>query len=268
LFQNIQFTSGTAVISFLSFGMVGLIFAVPVFLQSVQNLDALHTGIALLPMSLTMLVVAPASGILAKHIVPKRLIQFGLLVAVLASVVLHFSITATSTAASFIPGLILFGFGLGLVMAQASNVSLSAVSVQQAGEASGVNSTMRQVGSTFGSAIIGAVLLTTIAGGLANGVEKSAVIPANMKPAIASAVAAKASDVELSGTDQTDKAENLPPSFGRELTSIAHQASADGARKAVLYTGGFIAIGFLASFALPHTHDLEAAASKQPVAAH
>jgi hypothetical protein len=127
---------------------------------------------------------------------------------------------------------------------------------------------MRQVGSSFGSAIIGAVLLTTIAGGLAKGVENSPVIPTALKPSIASTVAAKASDVELSGTDQTDKAEQLSPALSRELTAIAHQASADGARKAVLYTGGFIAIGFLASFTLPYTKDLEAAASKQPTAAH
>ena len=265
LFQNKQFTSGASVITFLSFGMVGLIFAVPVFLQSVRNLDALHTGLALLPMSLSMLIVAPLSGILAKKIAPKRMIQLGLIIATSAAAVLHFTITANSTAASFAPGLILFGVGMGLVMAQASNVTLSAVPVHQSGEASGVNNTLRQVGSSFGSAIIGAVLLTTVAGSLSKGITNSAVIPAQAKPAIAAKAAASVSDVELSGGGQSAK--STPPAIKEEMTRIAHQASADGARMSMIYTGLFIFIGFLLSFLLPNKLNLECSHSG-PKAAH
>lgn len=267
LFQNKQFTSGVTVISFLSLGMVGLIFAIPVFLQSVRDLDAFHTGLALLPMSLTMLIAAPGSAIFGKKIVPKRLIQTGLLIAILASVVLHFSITPDSTAASFIPGMVLFGLGMGLVMALANNLTLSAVPTDQSGEASGVSSTFRQVGSSFGSAIIGAVLLTTMAGSLSSGVMASKIIPAAAKPALSAKVSAAASDVELSGS-QGQQSTNTPPAIKNELTRIAHQASADGARAAVAYMGVFIAIGFLFSFALPYTHDLEAAAKGKPTSAH
>ena len=269
LFQNVQFTAGATVMAFLSFGMVGLIFAVPVFLQSVQSLDAFHTGLALLPMSLTMLFVAPTSAVLTKKFAPKRLIQTGLLVAVMASVVLHFSIVSTSGAASFIPGLVLFGVGMGLVMAQASNVTLSAVSVELAGEASGVNNTLRQVGSSFGSAIIGAVLLSTLSSSLASGVSKSTVIPDSIKPVLSAKVAAQASGVELSGVN-TATSGSVSPTISNELTHIAHQASADGARRAMLYTGAFVAIGFAASFAIPHTHDLEDAQTTKaaPAAGH
>lgn len=267
LFQNRQFISGAGVMAFLSFGMIGLIFAVPVFLQSVQNLDAFHTGLALLPMSLTMLFVAPTSAAISKHIVPKRLIQVGLAIAALASAVLHFSIHANSTAISFLPGLMLFGLGMGLVMAQASNLTLSAVPPDQSGEASGVNNTLRQVGSSFGSAIIGAVLLTTVAGSLAKGITNSPVIPARAKAALSAKVSSQASNVELSGVG-TATSGSVSPAVTTELTSIANQASADGARQAMLYTGFFVFIGFLISFALPHTHDLEAAGRKAPAAAH
>lgn len=267
LFRNRQFTSGVSVITFLSFGMVGLIFAVPVFLQSVKNLDALHTGYALLPMSLPMLVVAPLSGMLAKKIAPKLMIQLGLLIATLAAVVLHFSITANSSAVSFAPGLILFGIGMGLVMAQASNVTLSAVPVEQSGEASGVNNTLRQVGSSFGSAIIGAVLLTTVAGSLSKGIDNSVVIPAKAKPAIAAQAASSVSDVELGGSSRGSKDQIQSPALKQEMTRIAHQASADGARTAMVYTGIFIFIGFAFSFLLPNKLDLEGGHSG-PSAAH
>lgn len=267
IFQNRQFTSGALVMAFMSLGMVGLIFAVPVFLQSVRNLDALHTGLALLPMSLTMLIVAPSSAMLARKIVPKRLIQAGTAISVLAGIVLHFSITPNSGPASFIPGLVLFGIGLGLVMAQVTNLTLSAVPADLSGEASGINNTIRQVGSTFGSAIIGAVLLTTVAGSLSSGVTNSPVIPAESKAQLAKSVSSQAAEVELSGSSRDGQSQAMPAPIKRELTNIVNQASADGARQAMLYTSGFLSIGFLLSFALPHTHDLEAAGRK-PAAAH
>jgi len=248
LFQNRQFTSGAVVMALLTFGMVGLIFAVPVFLQSTRNLDALHTGYALLPMSLMMLVVAPTSAAISKHIAAKHLIQAGLILAALASLVLHFSIHATSGPWDFTPGLMLFGAGMGLVMAQVSNVTLSAVSPEQAGEASGVNNTLRQVGSSFGSAIIGAVLLTTLTGSLYSGIKSSSVIPESAKQSLATSISSQASSVELGGVSQGRKDNAFTPQIQAELTRIAHQASADGARRAVLYMGAFIGLGFVASF--------------------
>jgi hypothetical protein len=256
LFRNTQFTSGVTVITFLSLGMVGLIFAIPVFLQSVRNLDALHTGLALAPMSLTMLIVAPGSAFLSKHITPKRLIQFGLFTASLAGLVMYSAITPDATPANFVPGMILFGMGMGLVMAQASNLTLSAVSVEQAGEASGVNNTLRQVGSSFGSAIIGAVLLATMASSLATGIDNSQVIPAAVKPQIAQAVAAQSANVELGGVSSESQSA-LSPEIQGELKTIVNQASSDGSRKAILFTSFFVGLGFLASFLLPNVKDLD-----------
>jgi EmrB/QacA subfamily drug resistance transporter len=256
LFKNAQFAVGSSVIAMLSLGMTGLVFAIPVFLQSVRNLDALHTGLALLPMSATMLVVAPSSAALSKYITPKRLIQAGLVLAAIASVILHFSITATATPASFIPGMIVFGMGMGLVMAQASNMTLSAVSVEQAGEASGVNNTLRQVGASFGSAIIGSVLLATLASSLVSGINSSTVIPSQMKPQVSSAVATQAASVELGGVSQQETS-RLPQDTQTELTSIVHRASAKASSTSILYTGFFITVGFGISFFLPNRKDLE-----------
>lgn len=266
LFKNRQFTSGTLVMAFLSLGMVGLVFALPVFLQSVRNLDALHTGIALLPMSLVMLFVAPASAVLSKKVTPKRLIQAGLVFAAAASVVLHGAINASATAADFVPGLMLFGVGMGLVMAQVSNLALSAVSVEQSGEASGVNNTLRQVGSSFGSAIIGAVLLATLSSNLASGINKSQVIPQNLKPQLSQSIAAEAANVELGGISKDISAE-LPANVDAELTAIVHQSSAEGSRKAILYTGIFVAVGFIISWFLPNEIELDRHARAATVSA-
>lgn len=266
LFANTQFTSGASTVALMSLGMTGMVFAVPVFLQSVQNLDALNTGLALLPLSLTILIVAPGSAFLAKRFTAKRLIQAGLLITVFASAVLSFLLTPTATAMHLAPGLILFGLGMGLVFAQASNLTLSAVSVEQAGEASGVNNTMRQIGATLGSAIIGAVVLTTLASGLASGVTDSTVIPDNVKSHLAQSLSARAAGVELGGVDADGSASKLSPELQAELTQIAHQASADASSKAMVYTAVFMLGAFAVSFALPNIKDLERKA--QSLASH
>lgn len=267
IFTNKQFTVGSGVMSLLTLGMVGLIFAVPVFLQSVQNLDAFHTGLALLPMSLTMLVVAPASAALTKRFAAKRLIQAGLAFAVLASITLFFSLSADATAMSLAPGLILFGAGMGLVMAQASNVTLSAVPVAESGEASGINNTLRQVGSSFGSAIIGAVLLTTLSTSLVSGVKDSQVIPEAVKAQLSESLSSNASNVELGGGDNKSAADSLPAPIKSELTQIAHEASAEGSRRAIAITGAFILLAAGVATMLPNTKDFEHKEAG-PVAAH
>ncbi len=268
LFANQQFTAGAMVTAILSLGQVGMIFAIPVFLQSVRNLDSFHTGLALLPMSAALLVAAPFSAIISKHIMPKRIVQAGLMINAIASLVIRQSINVNATPLTLAPGLILFGIGMGLVMAQVSNLTLSAVSVDEAGEASGVNNTFRQIGSTFGSAMIGAVLFMTLASGLVSGINQSTVIPQQLKPSLSKSLSSRASAVEFGGANQTqgNNEPKLTQGIQDELTHIAHQASADGSKKAITLTGLFTLLSFIAATKLPATIDIER--NKSPANKH
>ena len=255
LFRNQQFTSGIVTMLVLSLGQSGLIFSIPVFLQSVRRLDAFHTGLALLPMSLALLVVAPLSALLTSKIVPKYLIQAGLLLNIVAYFVLRESFSVEADVATFIPGLLIFGAGLGLVMSQINNLTLSAVSVQEAGEASGVSNTMRQIGSSLGSAIIGAVLLSALATNLSSSIQGSTVVPDSMKDTLATSVPAQTSDVEFSGLNATTS--QLPTYISNEIHSLSQQATVDANKTALLYGILFAILGFLVSFWLPSVKNLE-----------
>ena len=84
LFRNRQFVSGASVVGVLMLAQNGVIFTLPVFLQSVKRLDAFHTGLTLLPMSLMLLIVSPAAAGLTKRIAHKRLVQTGLVINTIA----------------------------------------------------------------------------------------------------------------------------------------------------------------------------------------
>lgn len=97
LFANTQFTAGASLTAAMSLGQIGLTFCIPVFLQSVRGLDALHTGYALLPLSAALLITAPLGGFLAAHVNPKRLVQTGLLISVVGLVFLRHALNADTT---------------------------------------------------------------------------------------------------------------------------------------------------------------------------
>lgn len=249
LFKNTRFTAGASTTAVMALGQTGLIFSIPVFLQSVRGLDAYQTGLALLPMSLGLLIVAPLSAALSKKISPKFLINLGLLINVVAYLVLRKTMNIDTTSTDLIPGLALFGIGMGLVMSQINNLTLSAVAIQQAGEASGVNNTLRQVGATLGSAIIGTILIGTLGTHLVDGVNASTVIPEPMKPKIAEAVQSQTSNVEFGSGAQIEG--NIPPEIHEEITRIGHAATVEANKESLLYGAGFATLGFLVSLLLP-----------------
>jgi predicted MFS family arabinose efflux permease len=262
LFANRQFTNGAVLTGLLSVGQIGLIFGLPVFLQGVRGLDALHTGYALLPMSFALLLIAPLGGVLTHWFKPKHIVQVGLLVNVVGIIVLRQAITTGASAADFILPLSIYGIGMGLCFSQLSNITLSAVSVDEAGEASGVNSTIRQVGSSLGTAIIGSILIASLAGNLKTGIANSTIIPAKSRTAVAEQISAQSSAVEF-GTPFTSSTK-LSHEQDVEIKNISNSSTVRANREALLYTALFTASALLLAGRLPNTKQLEKNESLAP----
>lgn len=263
LFANQQFTSGMTTLAAVSLGLSGLIFVLPVFLQGVRGQNALHTGLSLLPLSISLFIASPLSVVLTKRYTPKRIIQVGLFMTVLANYVLYKSLGIGATAADFRVGLILFGAGMGFVQSQISNLTLSAVSVQQAGEASGVNNTARQIGSSLGSAVIGTVMLTKIVTGLNTGIATSQYLPPVAKPAIAQAASAQLSSLEFGGGLRLPG--GAPKFLVTETRLIADVATTNAAKAAMLWSLGFALLSLATSVQLPNL-DLKHVETGKPAA--
>ncbi|MBI1862846.1 MFS transporter [Candidatus Microgenomates bacterium] len=249
IFANRTFTAGVTTMAMVAMGQVGLIFAMPVFLQSVLKLDALGTGLALLPLSISLLIMAPVSAMMTRKFAPRYIIITGLALGIVAQLVLWASISAEATVWSLAPGLALAGAGMGIAMAQISNITLSSVPVYQAGEASGINNTSRQLGSTLGSAIIGAVLLSALTTNLSSGIRDSAVIPESAKSSIINTVSQQSSNVEFGGGSQATS--QLPPAVSAEIELIGKNASVAASQEAYLFGAIFAALGFLVAHTLP-----------------
>ncbi|MFI5803316.1 MFS transporter [Streptomyces sp. NPDC051561] len=156
--------SGATVIAVSAFSaLAGFLFLNTLYLQNVRGLSALHAGLYMLPMAAMTFVCAPLSGRLVGSRGPRlSLLVAG--VAMAASGVLFAAFRAETSPPLMFTGYVLFGVGFGMVNAPITNTAVSGMPRAQAGVAAAVASTSRQVGSTLGVAVIGAVIAAGVSG--------------------------------------------------------------------------------------------------------
>ena len=188
LFRSAGFTWGTVLSTLVSFAMFGIFFAMPQYFQEVRGVNALGSGLRLLPMIGGMVIGMIGGTVLARGDDPPRPPREGMaspsksktadgsgdvvrapranakgLVTVgftIMAIALAFGATTkTGSGTGFAAAwFATFGLGLGLAMPQTMNAALSALSAERSGSGSALMSAMRQVGATIGVAVLGTVL--------------------------------------------------------------------------------------------------------------
>ena len=181
LFKNRQFVSGFLTDGLESLALAGVLLCMPVFLQKGLGYTAFETGVALLPLSIAVFVISFATAPLGHKIAPKYLVQVGIIFMAIGAFLIRDVISMQVTNMELLPGLAIFGIGLGLMLAQLSNITLSPVKEEERGEATGVAETTKALGTSLGTAIIGAVLIMSLFSGLAIGVQQSTVLDDSLK---------------------------------------------------------------------------------------
>jgi EmrB/QacA subfamily drug resistance transporter len=139
--------------------LMGTFFVVPLYLQLVLGLNALQTGIKMLPISITMFLTAAVGARLSNRFPVRSIVRTGLLVTVAGVLILLATIQPTLSDAGFAIGMGVLGVGMGLMISQLGNVIQSSVDESGRSEAGGLQFTGQQLGSALGVAFIGAIVL-------------------------------------------------------------------------------------------------------------
>jgi EmrB/QacA subfamily drug resistance transporter len=170
LFRSAGFTWGSVLTTLVSFALFGILFAMPQYFQDVRGLNALGSGLRLLPM-IGGMVAGMVAGTRLQTPRPNRgdLPGGGALVSAKSLVTAGFAVMAAGLAAGAFTHVssgtgftatwfAMTGLGLGLVLPSAMNAALGALSAERSGAGSALISAERQVGATMGVAILGTVL--------------------------------------------------------------------------------------------------------------
>ena len=163
LFANRNYSVGMVTGVILNFALMGAMFLMPLFCQSVLGIDPVHTGTLMLPFAFALLVASPLAGILSDRIGGKYILVAGLTILALSDLLIaHFRVDTQGW--ELILPFVVMGIGMGLSMTPLTNLTLYGVPAVKAGGASGILSTMRQIGAVMGVAIFSVALQSNMVG--------------------------------------------------------------------------------------------------------
>jgi MFS family permease len=145
--------------------LMGVSFTVSVFLQTVRGYNAIQTGVVFTAATLGVLASSLAAERLATRRSQRTLIVAGFVVTAAGIGLLLALVGASSRVVAFAPGLLLIGLGLGVMLTPSVNVVQSSFPEQQQGEISGLSRSVSNLGSSFGTAIAGTILVSDLASG-------------------------------------------------------------------------------------------------------
>jgi EmrB/QacA subfamily drug resistance transporter len=233
-FKNPRFTAASTGIMLIFFAMFGSMFLMTQYFQFVMGYTALEAGVRLLPMAMTMLVVAPMSARFVERVGTKIVVTSGLTLTALSL----FSYSMLPAENVSYPGdvmwrMIIMACGMALVMAPSTESIMGSLPREKAGVGSAVNDTTRQVGGALGVAVIGSVMTSTYASRIAS-VISDAGVPAT---------AANVEQAEQSLGQALAFAAQAPANVGNEIVAAAREAFVAGMHRGVIVAGVAAAIG-------------------------
>jgi EmrB/QacA subfamily drug resistance transporter len=196
----------------------GAMIALPIYLQMVLEYNALQTGLTLAPLSLTMFGTAVIAGKRAGRRRPAALIRAGSALLTVGMLLLVPIVPRAHSGWALVIPLIIAGAGLGLLVSQLNNYTLSPISDERVSEAAGVNSAAGSFGLSFGLAFAGAIMLATLSIVFTQKAQDSTVLPPAAQEQVANALE---DDAEvLSNTRLEQQLAGQPPEIRAEIISI------------------------------------------------
>ena len=241
LFRIASFRNGSIAALIISMGEFGILFAIPLWLQNVIGLSPISSGLVLLWLAGGAFMASAIGGALSGKLAPARAVQIGVLLEVVGVLGVALFASQETGWAVLAPFLFIYGIGIGLATAQLTGVIMVDVPMDKTGQGSGSQSTVRQIGSALGIAVLGTLLFTGTQVSIENRLDDFALAPEQVS-ALSSAVvdSAGAAIPQLSAELQN---QGIPAATSEQIQLVAGDAFTDGAKWAAWAAAGFLVLG-------------------------
>jgi len=254
VFADRNFALMAFVLMAMGFAIVGVFLPLTIYYQSVLSLDAFSAGLTIAPQPVAMMLASGPIAALIQKGYAKRILFFGLLLFVAGQGWIAYTVSADGDRWALLPGLIVAGLGMAGVWTPLFDLGTRTLKPRLAGAASGVFSTIQELGAVLATAVIGAVLQNQLATSLrAEAATYSAQLPPPVRAPFIDGFAAAAKQGLEVGAGQSGTALQLPPGTPADLAlqigQIAHavftHAFVDAMRPAMAVALALVFVGAL-----------------------
>jgi EmrB/QacA subfamily drug resistance transporter len=222
LFESQHFKLGISQQMLQQIALGGMMIALPIYLQMVLEYNAMQAGLTMAPLSLSMFAIALLAGKKAGRRRPSSIVRLGFALLAVGLLVLILLVPRAESGWPLLVPLLIAGSGLGLLVSQLNNYTLSPVSDERVSEAAGVNSAAGSFGLSFGLAFAGAIMLAALATSFTALAESSPVLPPAEQQQVAQALE---DDAELmSNTQLYELLAGQPEPIQQEIIRINTEA--------------------------------------------
>ena len=260
LFKIRRYGFGNVVALVVSLGEFGILFVLPLWLQSVAGFDPLTTGVLIAFLAIGTLGAGGSARKVSARLGATQVVRMGMILEIIGILGIGWSFSLTRSPWWMAVPLVIYGAGVGFASAQLTNVVLADVPPEKSGQASAMTSTFRQVGSALGAAVLGAVLFTGLGDDLAKKLNDVPGLTPDQVTQIVDGVQGSAGQA-IVGMESNPA---LAP-----IVTDAKEAYTDSAKLTALVAATFVFFGLLTSLGLPKDAVIDdtAAADTEPAAA-
>jgi EmrB/QacA subfamily drug resistance transporter len=253
LFRSPMFRCGISSQLLQQIALGGMMIVLPIYLQMVLEYNAMQAGLSLAPLSLTMFAMALLAGRRAGRRRPAGIIRAGFGLLVVGLLILIPLVPDAHSGRQLMVPLLIAGAGLGLLVSQLNNYTLSPISEERVSEAAGVNSAGGSFGLSFGLAFAGAIMLATLSIAFTHLTEASTVLPPAEKQQVSRALE---DDAELmSNTQLKEVVAGQPAEVQAEIIRINTEARPFALQVALLVPVLAALIGLVIAFRMMRLPD-------------
>jgi EmrB/QacA subfamily drug resistance transporter len=231
--------------------LMGVFFILPLYLQVVQGFDAFETGLRMLPISVALLLSAVLAPKLAGRVGPRRVVRIGVGSLLVAVVITLTQVSPEIDRLWFSIGMAVLGAGMGLVSSQLPNVVQSSVGDTQRSEVGGLQATAMQLGSAIGTALMGAVVIGSLATAVDRNVTANPAISDGVKAGVSLQLQAGVGFVSADVVRTAALDAGVSEEETEELVSDYQDAQLDALHLGLLVAGFVVLAGFVVAGGLP-----------------
>jgi EmrB/QacA subfamily drug resistance transporter len=211
----------------------GYFFIVPLFLSVVLGLNALETGVRLVPLSLAVIVTALGIPRVLPNVSPRLVVRVGVFLMLAGLLVLLAGVDLDADAAVVAVPMILVGLGIGCLASQLGSVTVSAVPAEESGEVGGLQNTFSNLGISVGTAVAGSIMIAVLTTSMVEGIAQNPDIPEPAKSQATTQLAEGVPFISDADLEAALAANGVDPALSEEVVAENREARIAGLDAAI-----------------------------------